>query len=385
VAIAFASFDEPHAWLIRGLVEYGWTDLGRGGPVPPGSFGALSLVRLTGNDGCDGFLLEVPAVVDGRPCREDGTYSFQVQVSSNAEGLVASVRCPEANYFQEFSYDRHNPLWAAGYIHQSLSEYVPGFVRWRLAGNEVSWSQRSGLPTVKGEPASRPLLEFVTERIGANRRFDLGPAEAWWTGGAPPPRKAVVPASSWSGPVATAGRGGGDPTYVSAEGKSFLAEAGPTTHIVAVAEVVLARERTAGPGLALTILSGLTLLQGFGWLLNAASVLFYYRDRVGALLFSLFFAFFLMINGFAGIFGGMQYRQARGGPLPYHAMAVAALSPVCCLFGLPISGWAMWVWMNPSVRLARNSQALPTPALNSAASPPLIEKMKAWFPTFRKK
>ena len=65
MAIAFASFDEPHAWLIRGLVEYGWTDLGRGGPVPPGSFGALSLVRLTGNDGCDGFLLEadVPHVL----------------------------------------------------------------------------------------------------------------------------------------------------------------------------------------------------------------------------------------------------------------------------------------------------------------------------------
>lgn len=62
MAAAFGRFDEPHAWLLRSLVEYGWTDCTRTqGHYPPGAIGGLNLARLLQNDGRDGFVVEIPA------------------------------------------------------------------------------------------------------------------------------------------------------------------------------------------------------------------------------------------------------------------------------------------------------------------------------------
>ena len=67
MANAFLNFNEPHAWVIRGLVEYGWRDLsGRGSAVPPGAPGGLDVFPLLGSHGKDGIRLIVLTVVDGQ-------------------------------------------------------------------------------------------------------------------------------------------------------------------------------------------------------------------------------------------------------------------------------------------------------------------------------
>ena len=144
---AFAGFQEPHAWLIRGLVEYGWPDVTRvNGRVPPGVFGGFDLTRFSGSQGREGFSLCVPALADGDWLQEDGVYDFTVKMAHASSGqTVFTVRCPEANFLEEFPFDPANPQHVAGYIHQSLTTYVPDFVRWRQGGGEVTWAQRAGM------------------------------------------------------------------------------------------------------------------------------------------------------------------------------------------------------------------------------------------------
>ncbi len=367
---AFSQFDEPMAWLIRGLVEYGWVDATRaGGYLPAGVFGGFNLLPLTEgrDDGRSGLQLEVPAVAAGRMCEDDGTYVFTVQVVRAQGGFAFAVRCPDANYVQEFPFDPTNPEWAAGYVHQGLSEYVPQFVGWRLAGGEVPWAERRGMPTFDGEPVGFLLLRFLKEKVAGNQRLDHGPAQGWWLEGAGPAVAAggafpAAPGAAVGGPVraqqaapnpfggggiATMGKGGGDPVYMSAEARAQVGiGVGDPGNRQALA-------RVQGPGNALLVTSGLAALQGFLWFLNGVSVIALYSDQVFALGFSVLMGMVFLPLGAAAGWGAWQYRQAKNGPFPWVAMAVAVVTPGCCLGGIPVAVWAFRTWKDPMVLRAR--------------------------------
>ena len=382
VAAAFAHFDEPHAWLIRGLVEYGWADQSRTtAPPPQGSVGGMDLTGFPDSVGASGIALELPAWADGEWCHEDGSYRFEVQLSAlSAGGTGFIVRCPDANFFQEFAYDKANPTWCAGYVHQALTAYVPEFVRWRLSGGQLDWSTRAGIPEVDGETCSPQLAGFVGQTLSRNQRFDRGPEEGWWLQGAAPagpiasagaggstprgapgvpvidrtpPTATPVAAAKWSGPIATSGAGGGDPVYLSAAARAKQATgpigAGGDTR------VGQALARTSAPGLALMITSGLGLLQAGLWFANGVSVIAKYHDAVFALVVSLFLSAALFVGALAAGFGAWQYRKAEGRVMPYVAMVYAALTPGCCLGGLPVAIWAFMRWRDPMVARARGA------------------------------
>jgi hypothetical protein len=368
VAAAFGRFDEPHAWLLRSLVEYGWTDCTRTqGHYPPGAIGGLNLARLLQNDGRDGFVVEIPATTNGAVVLEDGTYAFTVQVSSGQAGLMAVVRCPEANYFQEFPIDRKNPAWAGGYIHQSLTDYIGPFVSWRLGGNEVPWAQRVGIPSVGGEPCSAPLANFLRERMMANRPLHLGPQEGWWLDGpAGPilPPRAAVPASAITGPIASLGKGGGDPTYVSAAARAAAARnasllGGPQAMTPQEEVSIQAKARLSKPGIALMVMTGFSMGQGLLWMANALSILTTFQGNNLALAFSLGMGFGLLITGALSLYGAALYRRWGGRVLPWYSMAYVALVPGCCLVGLPVAAWAAKTWLDPMVKSARESGVRP--------------------------
>lgn len=383
MAAAFAHFDEPHAWLIRGLVEYGWADQSRtSAPPPPGSVGGMDLTGFADSVGASGVALDLPAWADGEWCHEDGSYRFEVKlaaISSGGTGFI--VRCPEANYFQEFAYDRANPTWTAGYVHQALTTYVPEFVRWRLGGGQLDWSTRAGIPAVDGETCSPQLAGFVGQTLGRNQRLDRGPAEGWWLQGAAPagpiasagaggaatrsapgmpdidrsapPSVAPVAAAKWSGPIATSGAGGGDPVYLSAAARARQANSPGGGLGAGGGQQALAR--TAAPGTALLVTSGLGLLQAALWFVNGISVIARYHDAVFALVISLVLSAGLFVGALAAGFGAWQYRKAEGTFMPYVAMVYAAITPGCCLGGLPIAIWAFLRWRDPMVAQARGA------------------------------
>ncbi|MEC7947330.1 MAG: hypothetical protein VX265_07150 [Myxococcota bacterium] len=382
MAAAFAHFDEPHAWLIRGLVEYGWADQSQTRVAPPqGSVGSLDLTGFADSVGASGVMLELPAWADGEWCDEDGSYRFEVKLQTLSTGSTGFiVRCPAANFFQEFGYDRANPTWAAGFIHQSLTQYVPEFVRWRLGGGHLDWSTRAGIPDVDGETCSPQLAAFVGQTLRRSQRFDQGPAEGWWlqdpanagpiaTAGAglASPRAAPgmpaidpgsattatpVAASQWSGPIATAGAGGGDPVYLSAAAR---ARQSSKKTAVGGGGDQQALARTASPGMALMVTSGLGLLQAGLWFANGVSVVAKYHDAVLALIVSIFLSVVLFLGGVAAAFGAWQYRRAQGHIMPYVAMVYAAVTPGCCLGGLPVAIWAFRRWRDPMVSRGRDA------------------------------
>lgn len=346
---AFATFDEAHAWLIRGMVEYGWPDVSTlGGHIPPGVPGGLNLARLPEDNGQSGLVLEVPAQAGGRRLPEDGVYQFVVKLVSDGGPRRFVVRCPEANFLQEFEHDPAQPDWTAGYIHQAITDYVPQFVQWRMQGGEVSWAQRSGMPDFPGDPCSVALSCFVQDRLRRNQRFDLGPAQGWWMQNVPPPPPGPSPKGGFHAGMVTTGKGAG-PTFLSADARAAVASAGAED--LGSAQALA---KVSGPGYALSAMAGLGMFQGFLWFLNAiTTVALFGGDRVGATLFSVVLGMGLLAVGAGAFFGANQYRKARGGLAVYLSMAYAALTPFCCLGGLPVAIWAALVWRDPLVASSR--------------------------------
>jgi len=370
MAAAFGTFDEPHAWLVRGLVEYGWTDISRaGGYVPPGAFGAMDLSRLPESEGREGLTLEVPAAINGQKFDDDGIYHFQVQVirSADSGALAVAVRCPEANYIQEFAYDRSNPGWTAGFIHQALSQYVPQFVAWRKAGGAVTWAQRQGIPEMDGEPCSAQLTGFLAAAIRSGVSLERGPAQGWWMGasspltttpaarsGPPVPAVLQQPAAAPGFPVAPAAapaapRGPIVPGVI-AGGPIAMAGRGPTQAVDPAMRRKLIAEK---PGTALMVTSGLGLAQGVFWFANALSIVVWYRNESAALLFAVLLAMLLVPIGAVAMYGAWRYRAGDKHPLAWVAIGYSAIVPVCCLAGLPIAGWAFKTWQDPAFKAMR--------------------------------
>ncbi|MDP6933095.1 MAG: hypothetical protein QGG40_09270, partial [Myxococcota bacterium] len=189
---AFSTFDEPMAWLIRGLVEYGWPDTSRRDrPRPPQAFGGMDLSRMPASQGRDGIRIEIPAVAQGQQL--DEPYEFIIKTHSEGGAPRFFVRCVDCNYVQEFPFDPANPTWAAGFIHQSLTTHVPAFLEWRMQGGEMTWSERQGIPDIEGDPCSSALAQFIQSRIGQPATpMDQGPTQGWWQWSQPPLPQAVA-------------------------------------------------------------------------------------------------------------------------------------------------------------------------------------------------
>lgn len=337
---AFADFREPHAWLIRGLVEYGWPDVTRvGGRVPPGSFGGFSLASFSSTGGRAGITLNVPAVADGQWFQDDGVYEFVARLTRDDSGRLAfAVRCAEANFLQLFVFEDSNPVYVAGFIHQALTGYVPDFVRWRQGGGEITWAQRAGLPEIPGEPCSTMLSQFVGARVSARQSLDTGPAEGWWLGGAGGGGGASMPVIAQLGQAA----------------ENELRAGGMNSASRAMIE-----QSVKGPAGALLFFGSAGVMQGGLWLLNILITLGLYgggmlRRPLGDYLLSVIFStglgLVLLLGGAAAVAGGRRYMQLKGGVLPWVSMAYAVLLPGCCLFGLPTALWAAYVWRRPEVR-----------------------------------
>ncbi len=344
MAAAFGQFDEPHAWLIRSLIEYGWPDTSRmGGRVPAGVLGGLNLRGFPDSLGRDGVILEIPATADGQVCTEDNTYQVQVRVIRGQTGPAICARCPDANFMQEFSIDSANPTWAAGYLHQAISQYFPQFVTWRLQGGQVSWAQRSGMPDVTGEACSPMLAAYVGRRIAANERFDTGPSEGWWMGDA----GVQLGGGAAIAPIAVAGRGAG-PVYVSEAARKALGGARSIDDVKRARAISV----TSGPSTALMAVTALGMFEGFLFFVNAVNAIYEYQELVSGAV-SVVLSLGLIMGGVLSLLGAWQLRTIKGKVLPLWSMIYVALIPICCVFGIPVTMWAVRAWRDPSVASLR--------------------------------
>lgn len=345
MANAFLNFNEPHAWLIRGLVEYGWRDLtGRGTAVPPGAPGGFDVSPILGSQGRAGLRLVVLPVADGRRADETN-YEFEIKITGSMPNIKIIARSPDCNFLEEYPYEQQNPTYAAGYLHQAVVKHVLEFARWRLSGQDLTWAQRAGLPEIEGDPCSAELVRWLAGRLRQpGSSFESGPAEGWWLN--------LVPGQPGAGaPIASAGKGGGDPVYISAAGRAELAAMGGANASV---ERVAALDYVNGPAgwLRFVVWGGLAM-GSLAFLNTLITVYFYGTTRMFAVGTSVALSAALVGGGILSQRGLQRYREVRPHWTIYVLWAYAALAAPCCVAGLPLAAWAVIVWLKPEVKAGR--------------------------------
>ena len=328
MTIAFAHFDEPLAWLIRGLITYGWVDTSINRTPPANVVGGMDLSLVAESQGKSGVILKVPANADGRRCHEDDTYAFEVLLIHIGSERGFAVRCEACNYLAEFPFDPENPEWAAGYIHQGLTEYVVEFVRWRLGGGELTWAQRQGVPEVDSEPCSASLSGWIGQQLSLRRNFD---ASLWGTvQNFDSTQHSVVQPMVTEGNYGASRRGQGAPAN-------------------------MALER---PAKALLVMIGLGGLSAVMALLNIlVTVAFFGMSRPFAISTNFLLMMVAGVGGVLAWFGLREFKQMRGDKLPWVAIIYPSVIPICCLAGIPISIWAGRAWQSEPVRQRRAENA----------------------------
>jgi len=319
MSIAFGHFDEPFAWLIRGLIEYGWTDITRNKVLPSNAVGGFDLSFIPDSQGKSGVVLSVPAIAGNQRCHQDEAYAFEIKLIQVEGSPGFAVRSEACNYLQEFIFSPENPLWAAGYIHQGLTEYIAEFVRWRLGGGELTWAQRQGVPDVQGGPCSASLTSWIGQQLSLQRQFD---ATLWGQG---------VQASSVAqrsiSPMVTVG--------------NFGKTQGTGTS---------AQDLLQGPAKALFIMTCLGGTSAAMALFNIfITIALFGFTRPFALVTNVLYLVFAGGGAAAAWLGWREYRAMKGTVLPWVAIVYPSLIPICCLGGIPISIWAAKQWQSPAV------------------------------------
>lgn len=348
MSTAFLSFSEPHAWLIRGLVEYGWRDVTHlSGNVPAGAPGGFDVGVTVSTQGREALHLIVPPVA-GRERADDPPYEFELRVTGHTPDIKVVARSTGCNFLQEFAWDPANPQHLAGYLHQAITEHVSRFVTWRNQGNDLSWTERNGLPDVKGDPCSPELVRFIANRLRRlDQNFNQGPAEGWWVGGAAQP---------WGpGPVAVSGQGGGDPTYISSQARAELAAMGGANASVERVRALDLVERPVG-----WLRGGIWMSMALGGiaLLNIAVTAYLYgTGRMFAIAASATFAGSILLGGWVALRGAECYREVRTHWTVWFMLAYVAFVPVCCVIGMPLAIWGAVVWLKPEVQAGRIASA----------------------------
>lgn len=332
MSIAFAQFDEPFAWLIRGLSEYGYADISQGVPIPHGAPGGFDVRLITESQGRSGLILTVPAESAGTRHHQDDSYVFEVYLSEQSGHTQLTARCAECNYLADFPFDPEHPMWASGYLHQSLSEYIPEFVQWRLSGGELTWAQRQGIPSIMGEPCSASLASWFAQQLTLNQRLD---GRHWGKG---PELVGSEPGPAYTGPIAMEGNlGRPDGTANNPLAIARALMQGPTKALMAAIGV-------GGLSCIMALLNILVTLAVFG------------LDRPFALVTSALFVIITAMGGVAAWMGLKHIREFNDDHLAWAAIAYPAVIPVCCFAGLPLSVWAGLRWQSTAVKAIRTSR-----------------------------
>lgn len=313
---AIAGFDDLHAWLVRGFVEAGVRE---GTSATPE--GALDVGSFLGDQGAGGLQLHFLGQAGADPVPED-EYVYQVYVVRDATGERVIARCAETVYHQVFADRPRETVGARVVAH--IRQHNDRLTAWRAQGGEVSYAERLSIPEVRGVACERALVQHVAELRRRGVALEAGPAQGWWT-----MSRAQV------GAAITAGKGA-EPTYRLGKDRSADMEA---------AENRAFADRVRPVGTAFAVLGGLGLLYVVG---GGAATWWTYGSRYGAAVIASG-----LLWSAAALVCGLKMRALRSLTL-VRVLAALTMLPcwgACCMAGLPLGAWALWVLKEPRARV----------------------------------
>ena len=162
--LAFADCNDPYAWVIRGLLDYGWQDLSlnpQSYPQQTGrGFDLRHLIDPLSSFGIRLVLLSIDA--EGVWYRRDQSYEFEVRYIRNLhqEDCIL-LRSDEMAFSQLFPIVVDQPLYSAGYIHEAVHKQVPQFVEKRKRREMISSIELQEMLNFPIIPAPQNLLHFI--------------------------------------------------------------------------------------------------------------------------------------------------------------------------------------------------------------------------------
>ena len=77
------------------------------------------------------------------------------------------------------------------------------------------------------------------------------------------------------------------------------------------------------------------------------------KSHAFAIVFSFVVGFGLLGGGAVSVLGSRHYRRLQSSVLVWFSMAYVAASPLCCVFGLVVTGWSLYAWNRPEVKAIR--------------------------------
>jgi hypothetical protein len=380
---AFASFTHPYAWLIRGLLEYGWQDLSvnpRNLPIRTGfGFDLNPLVQSGGKTGIK--LVALARDSKGEWLQSDSTYVLHAKLGEDQwrrpAFLLRSIDLGRASFFL---YSQENPIYAAGYLHQAVGEWVPEFVDLRSEGHQSSPESLQQLEDISSGACPQALAYFLSDRIAAKKSMDTAAAEGLWippvqhvqepmaaptaqqpnlytsdqTQRAPGLRVAsgLAPATLEAAPMITAGRGQG------AQITSGVQAGGPTA--VAGLEKSVAMSDLENPSYGLYCVCVMGFAIGIMEIINATLTAHMVATQTtvraetasynAVIIISMLLGLYSMGMGALAFYGIRFFQRVEKHWLSFVPLVYAATLPICTCVGLPIAGWATWVWTRPHIK-----------------------------------
>lgn len=376
---AIAHFNEPYAWIVRGLLEKNWEDMSLSPNAFPMQSGfGFSVDNLLQTGGQFGLKLLLLARDSQGWLDRDGTYEFFARHCVdhwNSHQIL--VYSKDTGFFQFIPFQASQEMWLGAQIHDALIQHLHQFIPQRREGHMVSNAQLSQIPDPRPILASADWVAFLDRRV--RMRMDLNTARREGLILDPPPQPTAPPDTvqfpDHSPPPNTAHYKSISPPNPNIHiapppmnrGMGINLGMGVANqqagHSFAGNTQTIAMEKLSKPALALRVVFFMGIAMGLIALGNAITTLIMINqgsiargssDYIFVIGGSLTVSFICIVGAVFSHFGLFHYREAKEHPLAYAPIVYACLLPFCNFMGCFIVGmWALWMWYRPEVKAAR--------------------------------
>ena len=363
---AFLQFSEPYAWLIRGLIEYGWEDLSLKPQNLPKRY-SFNLRPFIETNGKKGVFLHCLALDSNEGWfQQDKSYTFVLKLTNDKwDRPVFYMSCRELGYYAEHLWVPEQPYYSAGYIHEAVSQEIPKIVDQRKDG----WTppNRPQDDILETEP-SPDLIMYLHQRYSYEQDFNSAMVEGLWEvyqdEPEPEPYIQDVHYDVYS-----------QQQQIQQNQVTELAQQEPNTQpVIGVGLGRAALGLSVGQGdieknalmVKIEVLANVLLtlsvfgsVIGFLEMVNAGYTVYMIAQKITvndgqhyffSIALNVILGIYSMIMGAFAYLNNHQFREIQKGWKCWIPVVYAMTQPICIPVGIPIGAWAIYLYMKPEFK-----------------------------------